>query len=80
MLFKKVRKGNKAFAKPGPRAQDIEAITNAFVAVMNVLDPIRNRSSFAHPTKGLLDVPEAFPVINTARTVLHYLDAKLAAS
>ena len=46
---------------------------------MNVLDPIRNRSSFAHPTKGLLEVPEAMLVINAARTILHYLDAKLAA-
>jgi hypothetical protein len=78
-LFKKIRAGHAAFAVPGPRAQDIVRVTDSFCSIMNVLDPIRNRSSFAHPTKGLLDVPEAMLVINAARTILHYLDAKLAA-
>ena len=43
------------------------------------IDPLRNKNSFAHPTWALLDVPEAMLVINAARTILHYLDAKLAA-
>jgi hypothetical protein len=40
---------------------------------------LTKRLSFAHPTKGLLDALEAMLVINVARTILHYLDAKLAA-
>ena len=40
---------------------------------------LTKRLSFAHPTKALLDVLEAMLVINIARTILHYLDAKLAA-
>jgi hypothetical protein len=76
-LFKKIRANHAAFAVPGPRAQDIVLITDKFCSVMNVLDPIRNRGSFAHPTKGLLAVPEAMLVINAARTIFHYLDAKL---
>lgn len=76
-LFKKVRASHAAFAVPGPRAQDIALVTDKFCAIMNVFDPIRNRGSFAHPTKGLLAVPEAMLVINAARTILHYLDAKL---
>jgi hypothetical protein len=76
-LFKKIRASHASFAVPGPRAQDIALITDKFCAIMNVLDPIRNRGSFAHPTKGLLAVPEAMLVINAARTIFHYLDAKL---
>ena len=77
-LFKKIRARHAAFAVPGPRAQDIILVTDSFCAIMNVLDPIRNRSSFAHPTTGLLEVPEAMLVINTARTIFHYLNGKLA--
>lgn len=69
-ISSKIRAGHAAFAVPGPRAQDIALITDKFCAIMNVLDPIRNRGTFAHPTKGLL-------VINAARTIFHYLDAKL---
>lgn len=76
-LFKKIRANHKAFMTIGPRAQDIVLITDSFCAVMDVLDPIRNRASFAHPTKGLLEVPEAMLVINSARTILHYLNAKM---
>ena len=77
-LFKKIRASHAAFSVPGPRAQDIVLVTDSFCAIMNVLDPIRNRSSFAHPTKGLLEVPEAMLVINVARTIFHYLNSKLA--
>ena len=76
-LFKKIRAGHAAFAVPGPRAHDIALVTDKFCAIMNVFDPLRNRGSFAHPTKGLLAVPEAMLVINAARTIFHYLDAKL---
>ena len=76
-LFKKIRSGHSAFTASVPRAHDIALITDKFCAIMNVLDPIRNRGSFAHPTKALLPMPEAMLVINAARTILHYLDAKL---
>ena len=46
--------------------------------VMSVIDPLRNKTSFAHPTPSLLGIPEAMLVINAARTILNYMDAKLA--
>ena len=59
--------------RPNARANQTQRTT------ASVLDPIRTCSGFAHPTKGLLDVPEARLVINAARTFLHYLDATLTA-
>jgi hypothetical protein len=79
-LFKKLRAAHAAFQDLGPRPQDMATIAGSFCAILNVIDPIRNRASFAHPTPGLLDVPEAMLVINAARTILHYVDAKLAAA
>ena len=78
-LFKKLFAGHPALKALGPRPQDTATITKSFCAVMDVIDPLRNKTSFAHPTHALLDIPEAMLVINAARTILHYMDAKLAA-
>jgi abortive infection Abi-like protein len=47
-------------------------------SVMDALNPARNRGSVAHPNDNLLDADEAMLFINAARTVLQYVDAKLA--
>jgi ribonuclease D len=78
-LFKKLLTEHEALKALGPRPQDTATITKSFCAVMDVADPLRNKNSFAHPTPALLDVPEAMLVINAVRTILHYVDAKLAA-
>ena len=44
-----------AFAATGPRADDITKILPAMGTVMDVLNPIRNNPSIAHPNKDLLD-------------------------
>ncbi len=44
---------------------------------MDAFNPIRNHGSVAHPNKDLLKKDEAMLVINVARTILHYLDAKV---
>ena len=77
-LFKKLLSDHTALKDLGPRPQDMATITKSFCAVMTVIDPLRNKASYAHPTSGLLDVPEAMLAINAARTILHYVDAKLA--
>jgi hypothetical protein len=78
-LFKKLLAEHEALKALGPRPQDMATITRSFCAVMDVIDPLRNKTSFAHPTPTLLDIPDAMLVINTARTLLHYVDAKLVA-
>jgi hypothetical protein len=78
-LFKKLLAEHEALKSLGPRPQDTATITKSFCAVMTVIDPLRNKNSFAHPTDALLDVPETTLTINAARTILHSMDAKLAA-
>jgi hypothetical protein len=76
-LFKKLRADHPAFKEDGPRAQDVTQIMRAMSAIMDALNPLRNNASVAHPNEFLLDEPEAMLTINAARTILHYLDAKL---
>ena len=77
-LFKKLRSDHPAFKADGPRAQDITQVMRAMSAIMDALNPLRNSASVAHPNESLLDEPEAMLAINSARTILHYLDGKLA--
>jgi hypothetical protein len=78
-LFGLIRTQHPAFATPGPRAQDINQILRAMNSMMDVLNPIRNQASAAHPNENLLGAAEAMLVINITRTMLHYIDAKLTA-
>ena len=48
-----------------------------FGAVVDALGPARNRGSLAHPNEDLLGPEEAMLFINTMRTLLHYVSAKL---
>jgi hypothetical protein len=76
-LFKKLRASHPAFVGDGPRADDIRRVMNALATIFDALGPLRNKASIAHPNESLLAEAEAMLVINTARTLLHYLDAKL---
>jgi hypothetical protein len=77
-LFKLVRDNHSALAAGGPRADDIDRIARAMATILDSLNPLRNRASVAHPNDTVLGEPEAMLVINTIRTLLHYLNAKLA--
>jgi hypothetical protein len=77
VLFNWIRASHSAFIAAGPRADDITKILRAMSTVMDVLNPIRNNASVAHPNENLLEEAEAKLVINAARTILHYIDAKL---
>jgi hypothetical protein len=59
------------------RKGDTESVLRAIGVILDALNPIRNRGSVAHPNDTLLEEPEAMLVVNAARTVLHYLDARL---
>src|SRR5262249_53289831 len=77
-LFNLIRAKHPAFAASGPRAEDLTKIMRAMGQVMDVLNPIRNQASVAHPNPQLLEGAEAMLVINVTRSMLHYLKAKLA--
>jgi hypothetical protein len=73
-----ITKGHPKLQDRGPRADDVLKILRSFAAVVDALHPVRNKASLAHPNKLLLPEPEAMLVINAARTILNYLDAKLS--
>lgn len=77
-IFSLLRNEHPAFQDLGSRANETTAILRSLSKVIDKLNPVRNEASLAHPNEQLLDEPEAFLMINAARTVLHYLDAKLA--
>lgn len=77
-LLKRLRSDHPAFKADGPRSQDITQVMRAISAILDELNPLRNNASVAHPNETLLDEPEAMLAINAARTILRYLDAKLA--
>jgi hypothetical protein len=62
----------------GPREENVTQVLRAMASILDAMNPVRNMASVAHPNPKLLAEPEAMLVINTCRTVLQYLDAKLA--
>ncbi len=75
-LFKLLREHHPSLRPQGPRQADVDAIVRALANIVHVLNPVRNRASVAHPNETLLDEPEAMLVINSVRTLLHYLNAR----
>jgi Abortive infection C-terminus len=76
-LFSLIRSQHPAFNALGPRSQEITQILRSMSGIMDALNPIRNQASVAHPNRELLGTAEASLVINTSRTILHYLNMKL---
>lgn len=81
-LFKRLRENHPALAPEqlGVRPEDTRRLLGAMATVVDVLNPLRNKGTLAHPNAALLDQPEAMLAINATRTLLHYLDPKLRAS
>lgn len=76
-LFKLLKGQHPSLQALGPHQNAVVQVLRSLGAVMDALNPARNRGSVAHPNEELLDSHEAVLFINAARTVLQYLDAKL---
>lgn len=77
-LIKLLRQHHPKLQNAGPRAQDITQVLRSMGAILDALNPVRNRASVAHPNPSLLEQHEAMLVVNSTRTILHYLDSKLS--
>jgi Abortive infection C-terminus len=77
-LFKLLRQHHPRLQSLGAHQGPIVQVLRSLGSVMDALNPARNRGSVAHPNDDLLDADEAMLFINAARTVLQYVDAKLA--
>lgn len=76
-LFKAISGSHPNLQEKGPQAEDIGKVARGIASVLDALNPLRNRATLAHPNDSLLDEPEAMLVINSIRTLLHYLNSKL---
>lgn len=76
-LFKTLRNKHPALIGREPRASDIDRVLKSIAAIVDTLNPVRNRASSAHPNELILQEAEAMLVINSVNTLLHYLDARL---
>ncbi len=72
-----LRRHHPAFDLNRPHAQSVLATLRAIQKVLEALNRIRNTATLVHPNQELLDNPDAMLMINCARTLLHYVDARL---
>jgi len=76
-LFKAIRERHPAFSGEAGRPEELLRVTRAVAMIVDALNPLRNRASLAHPNECLLAEPEAMLVINSIRTLLHYIDSQV---
>jgi hypothetical protein len=76
-LFKLLRSQHPQFQNVGVHSENIGRLLGAMATIVDVLNPIRNKASVAHPNETLLGEPEALLVINSVRTLLNYFDSKI---
>lgn len=77
-VFKSLLGNHPAFQTEGPRAHDINNILDKLSAVLDALNPIRNKASLSHPPQeALLAEAEATLAINATRSVFNYLEIKI---
>ena len=77
-LFRLLRQNHPRLQRAVQHSPEIDRIIRGFSSIVDALNTLRNRGSVAHPNPVLLEHDEALLAINAARTVLHYLDAKLS--
>ena len=76
-LLKALIERHPALSDLGPRSEDIRKIIRASGSIVDAMGTLRNKASLAHPNEELLDHEEALLVINLARSLLRFLDAKI---
>lgn len=75
-LFSLIRQQHPALQRKPPGIE-ADKILRAIAQIVDVLNPVRNQKSMAHPNEDLLEESEAMLAVNAVRTLLHYLNSKL---
>jgi len=78
MMLKHIAEHHPAFTAKGHRGQDTDMILGKMGAILDALNPIRNRGSVAHPNPILIAAAEAQLVINTIHTLMTYIHQKIS--
>ncbi|QWT22090.1 abortive infection family protein [Bacillus sp. NP157] len=58
---------------PSPHAAPVAAVLQSLASAVDAVNAMRNSASIAHPNAQLLTQAEAELVVNTVRTLMHYL-------
>jgi hypothetical protein len=77
-LLRRILTDHPALQIEHPRAVDVKTILRTMGSILDSLNPIRNQASVAHPNEHLLGEDEAVLVVDAARTLLNYINRKLA--
>lgn len=76
-LLKVLRQQHPALGDATPGGRRASQVLQAMGQILDVLNPIRNEHSPAHPLNDLLGVPEAALVCDTVRAMLTYLERRV---
>jgi hypothetical protein len=79
-LLKALLDHHPGLADLGPRSDDVRRMVRTSAAIVDAMGTLRNRASLVHPNEELLGREEALLVINLARSLLRFLDAKVGQS
>lgn len=77
-LYKALRERHPALKDMGPHSDDVDRILKSFASAVDSLNTLRNRASVAHPNARLLQREEAYLYVNAVRTLMAYIDTKVA--
>lgn len=75
--YKTLRKEHPQLRSLGEHEGETSKILAALASVIDALNTLRNHASVAHPNERLLGQAEGMLVVNTVRTLFHYLNQKL---
>lgn len=77
-LFRELTQKHPAFSGNLALGPHINNAIGGLARVVDALGPVRNRGSIAHPNGNLLDAPEAALFVDSANTLLGYIERRLA--
>lgn len=77
-LLKALRQHHPALVDGADSAEQLAKVLQGMAQILDVLNPIRNHHSPAHPRAELLDDAEAELVCDTVRVLLRYLERRLS--
>lgn len=75
-LYKLIREQHPAFQQARVKQTELDKILRSLASIVEALNPLRNQASVAHPNAQLLEEPEAMLVINSVRSLMHYINAR----
>lgn len=76
-LFKQLRTGADV-GEFASRSAEAKRIIMSLASIVDAANTLRNTASSAHPNESSIESPEAMLVINAVRSLVHYLDDRLA--